>query len=167
MKKKTLIRYWDNYYVKSKKFQPSSFAKLVLKKIKVKKKYDKKMIDIGCGNGRDSFFFSKYNLKVLGIDISKKAIEANSKFSNNALQFLQFDIEKNTTSKKFDFIYSRFFLHAISINAEDKLIKFIKKIKKKSTLLFLEFRNDKDKILEKKLLSIIILSSLKKVTSEE
>ena len=59
MEKKTLIHYWDNYYVNSKKFQPSSFARLVLKKIKIKSKYNRKMIDIGCGNGRDSFFLVK------------------------------------------------------------------------------------------------------------
>ena len=76
-----------------------------------KKKIDKnsKIIDIGCGNGRDSFFFSKNDLKVTAIDISKNAIKNNSLKSNKNLKFLKFDIEKNTMSKKFDVIYCRFF----------------------------------------------------------
>ena len=49
-------------------------------------------------------------------------------------------------SGKFNFIYSRFFLHAINEKTEDKLLKLINKLKKKNTLLFLEYRNHKDLI---------------------
>ena len=74
MKKKTLINYWETYYGKNSKFKESSFARFVFNKIKGKKKY-KNLIDIGCGNGRDSIFFNKKNLDVLGIDISTSAIK--------------------------------------------------------------------------------------------
>ena len=57
MKKKTLINYWNNYYGDKKKFRESSFARFVFKKIKKRKNL--KIVDIGCGNGRDSLFFSK------------------------------------------------------------------------------------------------------------
>ena len=40
----------------------------------------KSLIDIGCGNGRDSIFFSKNNFHVTGIDISQKAIKKKSFF---------------------------------------------------------------------------------------
>ena len=63
MKKKTLINYWNNFYGDKKKFRESSFARFVLKKIKNKKNF--KIIDIGCGNGRDSFFLVKKNLMLL------------------------------------------------------------------------------------------------------
>ena len=53
MKKKLLINYWNNYYDNFEKFKESSFARFVKKKIKK----NSKIIDIGCGNGRDSFFF--------------------------------------------------------------------------------------------------------------
>jgi len=67
MKKKLLINYWNSYYNNNVKFKESSFARFVKKKInKVKK--NAKLIDIGCGNGRDSFFFSKNGLKVTAID---------------------------------------------------------------------------------------------------
>ncbi len=145
MKKKTLITYWNTYYGKSQKFKESSFAKFVFNKIK-RNKSKKRLIDIGCGNGRDSIFFSKKKIYVTGIDISKKIIEKNSLFANLNLKFIKFDVEKNKMNKKFDYIYCRFFLHAISENGENKLIELIKKIKTKGTIIFFEFRNHKDKI---------------------
>ena len=146
MKKNLLINYWDTYYKSNKKIKESSFARFVIKKIDK----NSKIIDIGCGNGRDSFFFSKNNLNVTAIDISKNAIKNNSLKSNKNLKFLKFDIEKNTMSKKFDVIYCRFFVHAISEKNENKLITLIKKIKKKNTLAFFEFRNHKDRMFQKK-----------------
>ena len=145
MKKKILINYWETYYGKKSKLKESSFAKFVFNKIKDKKKY-KNLIDIGCGNGRDSIFFNKKKLNVLGIDISKSIIKKNSLYSNNRLSFKNFDIEKDSMSKKFSLIYSRFFIHAINEKAENNLLKLIKKIKKKGTLIFLEFRNHNDRI---------------------
>ncbi len=147
MKKKTLINYWNNFYGDKKKFKESSFARFVLKKIKNKKNF--KIIDIGCGNGRDSLFFSKKKFDVTGIDISDKAIKKNMIFQNKYLNFLRFDIEKNKLNKKYDIVYCRFFLHAISIDGEKKLLSLIKSISKKNTLVFFEFRNWRDEIFGK------------------
>lgn len=149
MQKKTLINYWNNFYKEKKKFKESSFARFVIKKIRAKKQKDR-LIDIGCGNGRDSIFFNKKRFKVTAIDISKKAIKKNSLYENEDLNFINFDIEKNTMDKKFDFIYCRFFLHTINNYGENKLLNLIKKIKKKQTLIFFEFRNIKDEIFKKK-----------------
>ena len=71
MKKKLLINYWDNYYNNITNIEESSFARFVKKRIKK----NSELIDIGCGNGRDSFFFSRNNLNVTAIDISKNAIK--------------------------------------------------------------------------------------------
>ena len=147
MKKKTLINYWNNFYGGKKKFRESSFARFVLKKIKKRKNL--KIIDIGCGNGRDSFFFSKKKFYVTGIDISNKAIKENMTNENKYLKFLRFDIEKNKLNKKFDIIYIRFFLHAINTNGEKNLLNLIKNISKKGSLVFFEFRNWRDTIFGK------------------
>lgn len=105
-----------------------------------------KILDIGCGNGRDAFFFNKKGYSVLGIDISKKVIQRNSLKKNKNIEFKKFDIEKNILQDNFDVIYCRFFLHAINKVLENKLIDLIKNVKKKKTLVFFEFRNFKDKI---------------------
>ena len=146
MKKKLLINYWDNYYSNITNIKESSFARFVKKRIKK----NSELIDIGCGNGRDSFFLSKNGLKVTAIEISKKAIKNNSSKKNKNLKFLNFDMEKDTLKKKFDVFYCRFFIHAITERTEKKLISFIKKNKKKNSLAFFEFRNHNDKIFIKK-----------------
>ncbi len=148
MQKKTLINYWDNFYIKKNKIKESSFARFVLNKVR-KGRVKKSLIDIGCGNGRDSIFFSKNNFHVTGIDISQKAIKKNLLFKNKNLNFIRFDIEKNKTSKKFDIIYCRFFLHTINENGENKLLHLIKKMKKKNSVICFEFRNLKDQIFKK------------------
>ena len=147
MNKKNIKNYWNFFYNKGKKFKESSFSRFTLKNIN-KLKNDK-LIDIGCGNGRDSLYFNKKGLDVLGIDISKAAIDMNNLTKNKKLSFLKFDIEKDNMYKKFDYIYSRFFIHAITVNGEDKFIKLVNNIKKKGTLIFLEFRNSNDSIFNK------------------
>ena len=140
-------KYWDIFYKKNIKLNESSFARYTYRNIYNLKK--KKLIDIGCGNGRDSFFFNKKGFDVLGIDLSKTAIKKNNLMSNNQLSFLNFDVEKDSMFKKFDIIYSRFFIHALNVKGEDKFIKLINNIKKKGTLIFLEFRNSNDSIFDK------------------
>ena len=77
MKKSNLENYWNKYYSKKISFKHSSFAKFIFKFIKNKK--FKTLIDIGCGNGRDSFFFASKGYKVTSVDISKEVIKLNSK----------------------------------------------------------------------------------------
>ena len=146
MKKSNLEKYWNKYYLKKIKFKESTFAKFTYNFLKKKKIQN--IIDIGCGNGRDSIYFANKGFDVTGIDISKTVILLNSNKLEKNLRFIKFDIEKNKIKKKFDIIYSRFFLHAISEKAEVKLMKIINSIKKNSYIFF-EFRNDKDEIFKK------------------
>ena len=50
---------------------------------------------------------------------------------------------------KFDYIYSRFFLHAISYKTEKKFINNLFKISKNKSKIFLEFRTIKDPLIKK------------------
>ena len=70
MKKKILINYWNKFYKTKSITIESTFAKFTYKKIKNKKS---KLLDIGCGNGRDSYYFNRKGFIVTGIDISQKA----------------------------------------------------------------------------------------------
>ena len=83
MQKNNLIKYWNQFYKKESIRHESTFARFTLKKINIKKS---RVLDIGCGNGRDSYFFNKKGFKVTGIDISKKAIQKKLMF----LHFLIF-----------------------------------------------------------------------------
>ena len=145
--------YWNKFY-KNKKIisKPSSFAKFVSRKY-LKKNKNVKLIDIGCGNGRDSIFFANKKIKVLGIDNSKTIIKLNNYyFKNKNISFKNLDIAKTNAKKldKFDIIYSRFFLHAINKSQEVKFFNLINSLSVKNrTLVMLEFRTIKDKMLQK------------------
>tara|TARA_B100000780_G_C21111517_1_gene449216 strand:+ start:190 stop:822 length:633 start_codon:yes stop_codon:yes gene_type:complete len=143
MKKKILLNYWNKYYKKTSNMDESTFAKFVYNKIKSTKG---KILDIGCGNGRDTYFFNKQGFKVTGVDISKNAIEKNSKKKIKNLTFKRFDVGKDKLKNKYEIIYCRFFVHTLDIFLENKLIDIIKLVKKKNTVVFFEFRNYKDKI---------------------
>ena len=144
MKKKNLVKYWDKFYGNKTNRNESTFAKFTYKIISNNK--TSKILDIGCGNGRDAFYFNKKGFNVTALDISKKVIIKNSKKKLKNLFFKKFDVGKNKLKNKFEIIYCRFFLHALDKKLEDKLINLIKDVKKKKTIVFFEFRNYKDKI---------------------
>ena len=146
--------YWNKYYKKVKftKTSPSNFSKFCYDKF-IKKSKKKKILDIGCGNGRDAIFFFEKGLKVTGIDKSSTAIKIiKERFPNNKnLLCYKKDIARYNFKKigKFDFIYLRFLLHAINLNTQKNLFKHIGNIRKKNTLIMFEFRTDKDSLRNK------------------
>jgi len=130
--------YWENYYKENKiPFQPSNFAKSVLERIEKKSS----LIDIGCGNGRDSIYFSNNKINTLGIDQSKYSIENLKQYENNYLKFKTINISK-LDDEEFDYGYCRFLFHSINEQEEEKLLIWLKKNIKKQ--IFIESRIDID-----------------------
>lgn len=74
---------------------------------------DSKILEIGCGEGRDSIYLLDHKYNVLGIDYSEEAISKCNEISNNKYlnKFRQFDIIEDKLDEKFDFIYSIAVLH--------------------------------------------------------
>lgn len=69
--------YWNSFY--SKKVPPkfsSNFGEFV--ELRYKKKINS-IIDLGCGNGRDTLFFLKKKINCIGIDKSEIVIKKNKK----------------------------------------------------------------------------------------
>ena len=147
--------FWDNYYLKNKKFiipKPSNFAAFFFKKFLKKNNF---ILEIGCGNGRDTFHFYKKTKNIIAIDQSKSVIKKNlqlSKKLNKKIKFINSDFEnfKKSKNQRIDFIYARFFLHTINIRQENKLIRLINSFKGSiKTKVALEFRTNKDKLKKK------------------
>ena len=144
--------YWENFYkkIRKRRLSQSKFANFVLRRIK--RNYT--LIDFGCGDGRDTFFFSKYLKRSIGIDACKYIIDENNLDKNKKIFFLNYNIKnKNLYSKlkKLIFnkgsniVYARFFLHSLT-NTEIKFFFLIaKKIIKKNGRIFVEYRTEKDK----------------------
>ncbi len=136
--------YWNKYYknniVVSKQ---SDFAKFVLKRIK---KTTGSLIDIGCGNARDTIFFINNKVNAFGCYRSSTIIRKNNKIKK-IFYHMNFCKKEIKLPKKFNFFYARFFIHAISLKEEEIFFKNIKKNIDSSCQIFLEFRTDKDPLM--------------------
>ena len=123
-------KYWKNFYLNKQKdlIKPSLFAEFVLTKLKK----DSSLLDIACGNGRDSIFFEDNGINVLSIDNSDIPFFLGKNFIKaDALSF----------NYKADVYYSRFFLHTIK---ENQLVEFLLNISRnmeKDSLFFIETRS--------------------------
>jgi len=103
------MNYWDKYYKTFKESQPSKFAKSCLKYLNP----HSTIIDLGCGNGRDSSFFKSKGFSVLPVD---KAKHIN-------IPYIQEDFTK-LNNIPIDNIYMRFSLHSITKVEENRVLRW-------------------------------------------
>ena len=76
---------------------------------------DDKILDLGCGEGRDAIYLLDNGYNVLAVDYSTSAIQkcnelTENKYKNN---FKQFDLITDNIDEKFDFIYSIAVIHMV------------------------------------------------------
>lgn len=139
-------KYWNEYYKKNiAPSEPSKFAKDILKYLES----GKKLIELGCGNGRDAIFLSNNKIDVVAVDQCESSINnLKSSILNEHIEFVADDfIETKLLEKEsFDYVYSRFTLHSISEEQENKLINRVYEALKKDGLLLIEVRSVKDEI---------------------
>ena len=129
-------KYWNDFYKKFDISDSSNFSKYIVNFFKNTENL--KLLDSGCGNGRDSYFLSS-KFYVTGVDNAFKP--ENKKNCNFVLDdFIKYNKDD------FDIIYSRFTFHSIT-NEEHS--KFLKSITKPETYLCIETRSDKDKLNKK------------------
>ena len=146
---KELIHYWDEYYKKDNVPSfPSPFAEYVANKLS----NQQTILEVGCGNGRDAKFLASQGHLVTGLDRSGEAIELCKKlYSVESLEFFFgtiADIEK-INKKKYDLIYSRFVIHAMSLNEEIKTLNMSHKLLNKDGQFFVECRSINDPLSRK------------------
>ncbi|MCK4539866.1 methyltransferase domain-containing protein [Candidatus Parcubacteria bacterium] len=102
-----LYKKWNNRWADNDEKNLTFVGKLMLKskqaalKNVLKKINPKSAIDVGCALGYTLSVFQDLNIKTLGIDISKNAIEICKKKELNAIQKRLEDVEE-----KFEFVFS-------------------------------------------------------------
>jgi len=142
--------FWNSRFKRRKRIgEPTPFAKKVLPLI-LKKKY-KKILDLGCGDGRDTIFFSNKGLDVIAVDFSKNAIknlesELRKKGIKNA-KCEVIDICKDLKlfkNNSFDAIYSHLSLHYFRDKITDKIFNELFGILKKGGLIFIKVKSIED-----------------------
>ena len=137
-------KYWEDYY--SEKLglqQPSSYSLEVINFIR----QGESILELGCGNGRDSFYFANNGIRVIAVDQSKNIINRIKKENVNPT-FLCMDIAdiQENFNYKVNHCYARFFFHALDNDEENSAIKLITNILPKNGYFFSESRSIKSSL---------------------
>jgi tellurite methyltransferase len=141
--------YWDEYYSSKSNLthlnKESSFAQFVfdfLKKQNLNSK-NHRLLDVACGNGRDSFYFADCGLNVDCIDLSSNIV--SDKLSFHKTNLFEFNFQN------FDSIYLRFVIHSLTEHELNALMLKIEKECKENCYIFIETRSSKEFNHEEKL----------------
>lgn len=138
--------YWNAYYGRKSAIEsPSLFAKEIGPQLKK----SCTLLDLGCGNGRDSLYFYRLGLNVTAIDASDTVINLLQKqYDDGNLCFIcdDFVCSSMIYAGQYDYCYSRFSLHAINEKQEDELIANVYKVLKEEGKFFVEVRSIHDSL---------------------
>ena len=152
--------YWDNYYKDATiGGVPSQFATFILNEFRDRDRF----VDIGCGNGRDSFFMATHGKTVLAADGSQQAVTScQDKADATGLSNIRFEqidfasdescaafLKRNAADWTGSIVYARFFVHAIDEDEERRFLQLSKALVANGGLLCLEFRTDRDELQRK------------------
>ncbi len=124
--------YEDRYRIVHSKNKLWGSSKSTKEVIDIINKYNisssQKILEVGCGEGRDVIYLLNNGYDVVGIDYSKSAIAKCNEITNNRYKdrFISFDIMNDKLSSKFYFIYSIAVIHMF-LDDEDRnnFYKFI------------------------------------------
>ena len=87
-----------------------------------------KILEIGCGEGRDAYLLLTQGFDVLATDVSREAVDyCKKKFPNFSEHFQVVDCVTEKLGKKFDFIYAVAVIHMlVSDNDRNAFYTFIR-----------------------------------------
>lgn len=137
--------FWDEFYKGVTVTDiPSSFA--VFCERFISPVGNNALLDVGCGNARDTHHFYEKGLHATGIDNCQVVVDLNKqKYENvefhacSADNLDQFDLKRAPK-----YIYSRFFLHAVNKSTASAFLTWATKVIVDDGYLFIECRSDKD-----------------------
>jgi SAM-dependent methyltransferase len=149
--------YWANFYAHTHFDKGSTFFDF----LDGRPDTPRTVIDIGCGDGRDSFAFAATDRRVLGLDRSHIAVRHAAKKAEqiglgDRMTFLGVDVS-DVPAVRAAFtealagspdepvlFYLRFFLHSIPEDVQAGLIDVIESCARPGDMLAAEFRTDQD-----------------------
>ncbi len=152
----TQTTYWNTYYGKSSPDAapaiPSQFAVFIANEFSEPKPL---IVDVGCGNGRDSLFFASVGFRTIGVDGSKAAIDSCRKRSSHGAEFLHATVDSAELPERIRslpdaqapiLVYGRFFLHAITDEEESCFLSLAETLCSAGGILAVEFRTNRDEL---------------------
>lgn len=145
--------YWDDLYNKDNLVWGEGPSELAVAAVKYLRKYRPNsraldVLDIGCGYGRDSFYLQdNLECRVLGIDVSEKAIDMASK---KALEMKKKDVKFRwcdfgaLDEGKYDVIFCSHVYHLLQADARRAFRETVMRLLKSGGLVFLSTLSVRD-----------------------
>jgi ubiquinone/menaquinone biosynthesis C-methylase UbiE len=141
--------YWNSFYKDRLAVNfPSPFAEFCIENYIPPNSY---ILELGSGNGRDAFYFSEKQNSVIAVDqsaevlrLEDKKLEISSEKNRLTIvrdDFVQMDYSKYTGV---NVIYSRFTLHAITLEEEDIILSKVYEFLPEDGLFLIEVRTTQD-----------------------
>lgn len=78
---------YDRWYIDQESYwgkRPSKMCKKVLEFLRPSPNFHPKLLDIGCGEGRNAIYFAKHGFKVCGLDISRPGLQKTRRYAEKA-----------------------------------------------------------------------------------
>lgn len=115
--------YWEHYYKEhAVPAAPSLFAEFVSTEYL---EPGMRLIELGCGNGRDSVFFARKGVSVRAVDqVDEEIAFLNNSYAHEKLEFAIENFTKLKTDNIFDCVYSRFTLHSVPVEEELRVLEW-------------------------------------------
>ena len=148
--------YWAKFYARTGFAKGSTF----FEKIDGWPDVPGRVIDIGCGDGRDSHAFARHGRSVVGLDRSAVGVQhARDKAAemdlSDRVQFQVCDVADADDARTVlsgvtsdpdasVLFYLRFFLHSVPKDVQDTLMQTIADVARPGDMIAAEFRTDKD-----------------------
>ena len=145
--------YWDNFYFHFVEKNESDFARFCAGKIS--ELVNPIIIELGCGNGRDSIYFNSLNIPLFSFDLSEVAIRKLEKLrlKNTSFNICDFRNINNLAKrinelakKKIKIFYSRFTMHCVNEEVENELLLWLLNNMNGNDYLFIESRTEIDEL---------------------
>jgi tellurite methyltransferase len=143
--------YWEDYYkTGAAPEEPSLFAEYVMQRYA---KVGKKLIELGCGNGRDAHFFAANGVDVVAVDQCAEEIHqlvsTNGKYPNLHFGAADFTAMPDTKNGGYNMVYSRFTLHSVIAEDQAKTLQWSRRNLAENGLLCVETRGQKNELYQK------------------
>jgi len=138
---------WKDKWINKNNWPESLFAKRVY--LFIKNKRLKTVLDLGCGGGRDSQYFSRKGLRVTAVDIAISE-QQQKKIKSNNIQFIKSDIRNiKIRENSFDIIYAHLSLHYFDDKMTSKILRNLYSILKPGGYIFIKCKSIDDPLFGK------------------
>jgi len=137
---------WNNQFMKQNYYREKeiSFAHETVEFIKKQNTQNPKLLDLGCGQGQDSIFFTDNGFQVTAMDWSKEALSSivDKRIKKVCQDMRNLSIFK---PKTFDVVYCVFSIHFFRREEAQKIIDQIQHVLKPDGVLALIAKSTEDK----------------------